>query len=132
MTQSLAAEQPSKGSLWAGRVLSGLATLMLVGSAGMKLSHGAELVQQFTGKFGYPEASLMPIGVVELILAILYAVPATSRTAVVLLTAYLGGAVATHVRAGEPFFAPIVVGVVLWLGLYLRDRRLGFLLPGNR
>jgi hypothetical protein len=118
-----------KGRLWAGRVLSALPVLMLLMSAVMKLRHPPEVVQMFTGKFGYPESALLTLGLLELTCTLLYVLPWTSLFGAVLLTGYLGGAVATHVRVGDPFLAPVAVGVLLWLGLYLRDRRLQALLP---
>jgi hypothetical protein len=98
-------------------------------SAGMKLSHSAQLVPQFVDKFGYRESSLGTIGAVELLCTVLYAIPQTSVLGAVLLTGYLGGAVATHVRVGDPFVAPLVLGVLVWAGLFLRDARLRALLP---
>ncbi len=126
---SLTSQAPSKAQIWGGRVLSALPVLGLLMSAGMKLSHNPQMVPQFTGHLGYPEGTLTPIGITEALCAILYAVPQTSVLGAVLLTGYLGGAVATHVRVGEPFLAPIVLGVLLWGGLFLRDPRLRALLP---
>lgn len=122
-------DSPSKAQLWAGRVVSGLPVLGLLASAGMKLSHAPQLAEQFTHHLGYPESALTPIGVVELLSALLYAVPQTSVLGAILLTGYLGGAVATHVRVGEGFAAPVVLGVLVWLGLFLRDPRLRELTP---
>ncbi len=119
---------PSKGQLWGGRVVSALPVLGLLMSAGMKLSHSPQVVEGFT-HLGYPESTIMPIGVTELLCTILYAVPQTSVLGAILLTGYLGGAVATHVHAGEGFAAPIVLGVLVWLGLFLRDTRLRALVP---
>jgi len=125
----MSAQVPSKAQLWGGRVASALAILMLLMSAGMKLSHSAQMVPQFVEKFGYPERSMGSIGIVELVSTILYAVPQTSVLGAVLLTGYLGGAVATHVRVEDPFLTPVVLGVFLWAGLFLRDQRLRALLP---
>ncbi len=79
--------------------------------------------------YGYPEGALLRITLVEIACALVYAIPRTSILGAILLTGYLGGATATHVRAGEPFFLPLVVGIVVWLGLYLRDGRLRALVP---
>lgn len=117
--------------LWAGRVLSALPVLVLLMSAGMKLSQSEEVVTQFA-KFGYPVNTLVAIGVVEIVCTLLYVIPQTSVLGAILLTGYLGGAVSTHVRVPDPFIAPIVIGIVLWLGLYLRDARLRALLPLRR
>ncbi|APR85666.1 membrane protein [Minicystis rosea] len=119
----------SKRVLWAGRGVSALPVLALTMSAIMKLSRNPQLVEGFTGHFGYPAGSLLPIGVTELLCVILYVVPRTAVLGAILMTGYLGGAVATHVRMGEPFISPIVIGVLAWLGLYLRDSRLTSLVP---
>ena len=120
--------KPSKGMLWGGRVLSALPSLGLLMSAGMKLSHAPQIVEGFT-KFGFSEASLTPIGILELACVITYLVPRTAIFGAILVTAYLGGATVTHVRVGEPFIAPVVLGIFAWLGLYLRDERLRALVP---
>jgi len=119
----------SKGRLWGGRVVSALPVLALVASAIAKLTHAPKLVEQFSGKFGYPETLMTPLGVIELLCAIVYAVPQTSVLGAVLLTGYFGGAVATHVRVADNFASPLVLGVLVWVGLYLRDPRLGALVP---
>ncbi len=119
----------SKGALWGGRVATALPALALVMSAGMKLSRAKPLVEQFTGHFGFPEASLTVIGLVELACVVVYLVPRTAILGAILMTGYLGGAVVTHVRVGEGFVPPIVLGVLAWLGLYLRDERLRALVP---
>lgn len=116
-------------SVHVGRILSGLAAVMLLLSASMKLSHAAGFVATFTDHLGYRESALTPIGVLELGLTVLYLVPKTARAGALLLTAYLGGAVATHVRVGDPFLIPVLLGVVLWAGLTLRDAPLRALLP---
>jgi hypothetical protein len=102
---------------------------MFLMSASMKFMNNPELVKQFVEHFGYPEGALLRIGVLELACVALYAIPQTSVLGAVLLTGYLGGAVATHVRVGDPFMIPVALGVLLWAGLYLRDVRLRALLP---
>jgi DoxX-like family len=119
----------SKGALWGGRVASALPTLALIMSGGMKLTHAPQIVEQFTGKFGFQEGSLTPIGILELACLALYLVPRTAVLGAILLTGYLGGAVVTHVRVGDPFFAPVILGILVWVGLYLRDERLHALVP---
>jgi hypothetical protein len=84
------------------------------------------------GKFGYSAASLTALAVVELTCALLYLVPQTSVLGAILVTGYLGGAVATHVRVGEAFVMPLLLGVIAWVGLFLRDERLRVLLPVRR
>jgi hypothetical protein len=120
---------PTKAALWGGRVMSALPVLVLVFSGLMKVTRNPQFVPPFVDKLGYPESTLLPIGALELMCAILYAIPQTSVLGAVLATGYLGGAVATHVRVGDPFIAPIVPGVLLWGGLFLRDERLRALLP---
>jgi hypothetical protein len=83
-----------------------------------------------TVRLGYPARLLLAIGIVELTCTILYVIPRTSILGAILLTGYLGGATATQVRLEDPwFFFPVVVGVLVWLGLYLRDPRLRELIP---
>ncbi len=95
----------------------------------MKLSHNPEMVKQFQEKFGYQGSMGTPLGIVEALCTILYLIPQTSVLGAVLLTGYLGGAVATHVRIGESPLVPFAVGAIVWLGLYLRVSRLRDLLP---
>jgi len=118
----------SRPLLWTGYVLSALPVLMLLMSAGMKLARVPAAMEGFA-KFGYPESVILPLGIVEITCTALYIIPQTSVLGAILLTGYLGGATATHVRAGEPWFAPVILGVVLWLGLYCRDARIRALVP---
>jgi hypothetical protein len=122
----------SKKRQWAGRIVSGLVILFLLMDAGMKIMKAAAAVQG-TVRVGYPESVVVGIGLVLLASTILYAVPQTSVLGAILLTGYLGGAVATNVRVGNPLFsfvlAPVYVGILTWLGLYLRDPRLRALVP---
>ena len=108
--------------------MSALPVIALVLSASMKLAKPPAVVEGFA-KFGYPENVIAVLGVVELLSAILYAIPRTSVFGAVLLTGFLGGATATHVRVGEPFIAPVILGVLVWGGLFLRDARLRALFP---
>ena len=126
------AEAPKPWRIWGGRVLTVLPILMLLMSAGMKIKRPPEVVDMFVGKFGFPESTLAPLALLEIACAVLYAIPNTSVLGAVLATGYLGGAVATHVRVGDPFFAPLVLGVLVWAGLYLRDERLRALMPLRR
>jgi DoxX-like family len=125
----MAGGSQGKAAVWGGWAASVLPSLLLAASAVMKLSHGAPVVASFTGQFGYRESSLVPIAVVELLCTALYLLPRTQVLGAVLLTGYLGGAVATHARVGDNFVPPIVLGVLLWAGLWLRDGRLRELLP---
>lgn len=122
----------SKKMLWTGRVISGLVVLFLLFDSVGKFLKPAPVVEG-TIKLGYPESAILGLGVVLTACTILYAFPLTSILGAILLTGYLGGAVATHVRVGDPLFSqllfPVYVGVLLWLGLYLRDGRLRALIP---
>lgn len=121
----------SKTNLWIGRIVSGLPALFLLVDGVMKLFKPAVVVEA-TVNLGYSESTIIPIGVVLIICTILYLIPATSVLGAILLTGYLGGAVATHVRAGESLFSivfPVIFGILIWLGLYLRDVRLRALVP---
>jgi hypothetical protein len=118
----------SKASLWTGRILSALAVLLFAFTAMFSLLKPAAAMQGFA-HYGYPESAFFPIAIAELACLILYAIPRTSVLGAILLTGYLGGATATHVRVGEPPIVAIIVGVVVWLGLYLRDPRLRALVP---
>ena len=114
--------------IWAGRITSALPVLLLLFSGAMKLVKPAPVVQAFA-HLGYPESLALRIGILELACTVVYVIPRTSVLGAILLTGYLGGATATHVRIGEPFFMPIVLGVLVWGGLFLRDARLRALLP---
>ncbi len=118
----------SKKVLWAGRIASTLPVLMLLFSGGMKLVKPAFVVEEFA-RLGYTERLALGIGILEVVCAVVYAIPRTSVLGAILLTGYLGGATATHVRIGDPFFAPMVVGLLVWGGLFLRDVRLRALVP---
>ena len=121
----------SKKRLWAGRIISALPALFLLMDAVMKFVKPA-IVVETTVQLGYPESSILGIGIVLLVCTFLYLIPQTSILGGILLTGYLGGAVATQVRVGEglfPVLFPVVVGVLIWLGLYLRDDRLRTLIP---
>ena len=113
----------SKKVLWAGRITSALPVLMLLFSSVMKFVKPASVVEGFV-RLGYPESLAFGIGIVELACTVLYVIPQTSVLGAILLTGYLGGATATHVRIGEPFYMPILLGTLVWAGLFLRDDRL--------
>ena len=118
----------SKKRLWAGRIISGLAVLMLLFSGVMKLMRPVAVVEEF-GRLGYPESLIVGIGILEIFCAVVYLIPRSSILGAILVTGYLGGATATHARIGDPFFMPIVLGVAIWAGLFLRDDRLRALIP---
>ena len=118
----------SKRMLWAGRVAGALPVLMLLFSGTMKLAKPAPVVEEFA-RLAYPESVVLGIGILELACTVVYVIPRTSVLGAILLTGYLGGATATHVRVGDPFVAPVIGGALVWLGLFLRDERLRELIP---
>lgn len=130
--QSVSQTAPvSKKALWIGRIISALPALFLLVDGVMKLFKPAPVVEA-TVKLGYSENVIVPLGIVLLVCTVLYLIPRTAILGAILLTGYLGGAVATHVRAGEgafPILFPIVFGVLIWGGLWLRDERLRGLVP---
>src|SRR5947209_15940039 len=123
MDAGTATAHSSNKMAWAGRIVSGLLVLFLLFTTVFGLIHKAESAKHMAA-YGYPESAFMPISLVLVACTLLYAIPGTSILGAILLTGYLGGATATHVRAGEPFFIPIIVGVLAWLGIFLRDGRL--------
>ena len=112
--------------LWAGRVLSGLAVLFLAFDASMKLLQLAPAMEGTT-QLGYPASTVLPIGVLQAALLVVYLLPRTAVPGAILWTGYLGGAIATHVRVENPWFThilfPIYVAALLWGGLWLRGYR---------
>lgn len=123
---------PSNRAWWTGRIMSGLAVLFLLFDAAMKLARIAPVLEA-TARLGYPTTLAFPIGVLLLICTIAYAIPRSSVLGAILLTGYLGGAVASQVRIGAPLFSqalfPVYVAVLIWGGLYLREKRLQDLVP---
>lgn len=115
-------------SVWVGRVIAVLAGLLFAFSSFMKLKGGAELTQGMA-HLGLPESLVVPLAILEISCVVLYLIPATSVLGAILLTGYIGGAICTHLRVGDPFFIQIALGVFVWLGLYLRDNRLKDLIP---
>lgn len=116
----------SKAARWTGRIMSTLPVLMLVMSGVMKIAQTAEVVKGFAD---WPAGSAVAIGVVELTCTALYLIPRTAVLGAILLVAYLGGATAVSVRLGVNFILPVVFGVFVWGGLWLRDPRLRALTP---
>jgi len=114
--------------LWAGRIVSALPALTLLFSGGMKLAQADAVIEELS-RLGYPEYLVLVIGLLEVGCTVVYLIPQTSVLGAILLTGYLGGATATHVRIGDPFYAPVIVGILVWLGLFLRDKRLRVLIP---
>ena len=129
----IAAAHPARSatvSIWVGRVLSALAIVFLAFDTVIKVLSLAPAVEATT-QLGYGTNLVVTIGLIELVCLALYAIPRTAIVGAVLLTGYLGGAVATHVRAGSSLFQvvfPLIIGALVWGGLALRDKRLRALL----
>jgi len=113
--------QASRAGIWSGRVLSGLISLFLIVDAAAKLALPAVVVEA-SQKVGVHVDTIRPIGAALLLSTVLHLVPRTQIIGAALITAYLGGAVATHVHSGTPFFMPIAMGVLLWVAYALRNR----------
>lgn len=121
----------SKRMLWAGWIVSTLPSLFLLMDGVMKLLKPA-IVVETTVQLGYPDSVILGLGIVLLASTVLYLIPRTAVLGAILLTGYLGGAVATHVRvSAAPFevLFPVIFGALLWGGLFLRDERLRELIP---
>ena len=121
------AAPPSRPQLWAGRFLSMLAVLFMLLDSVIKLVVIQPVVEEFT-RLGYQVSLARGIGILELGLLVIYLIPRTTILGGILLTGYLGGAVVTHLRIGDPIFShilfPVYIGALLWGGVYLRDARL--------
>jgi DoxX-like protein len=119
----------SKGALWAGRMLSALPVFMLLLSGVMKILKLQAVVQGFA-KYGYPESQMVVIGLLEVGCTIVYLIPHFSVLGAILMTGYLGGATASNVRIGDPsFIITVLLGMMVWGGLFFRDERIRALIP---
>jgi len=129
------ADSGSRGALWTGRVLTTLCALFMLFDAISHIAKPTPVVDAFT-RLGFPLSLGVPLGIIELACIALYAVPSTTVFGAVLLTGYLGGAVATNLRAGSPFWSealfPVYFGILIWAGVVLRDRGVLALLLGRR
>ena len=131
MKSEIRADHVSKKLLWTGRIISALPILFMLVDGVMKLFKPAVVVKA-TLELGYPESTIIPIGIVLILCTVLYIIPRTSVFGAILLTGYLGGAVATHVRVEAGIFPvafPFIMGILVWGGLYLRNNRLRTLIP---
>src|SRR5437867_5270210 len=117
--------------LWTGRLLSFVVVAQLLSSAWFRATYHTYAVAEIVAGYGYPESAIVPIVIPECALVVLYLVPQTSVLAAIVMTGYLGGAVAAHLRITDTARAAIPLGVVIpvWGGLYLRDSRIRQLLP---
>lgn len=120
--------------LWTGWTLSALVVLQLLASAWFRATHHAAAVAEIVTGYGFPESAIVPIILAECVLVLLYLVPRTSVLAAIVMTGYLGGAVAAHLRVADTarVAIPLLVGILAWGGLYLRDRRIRQLVPFRR
>lgn len=118
----------SKSVLWTGRVLSVLPCLMLAFSGVMKFNRSPSLEEGFAHLQLNIDLAVS-LGVLELACMVIYLIPRTAVLGAILLTGYLGGAMLTHLRVGDPWIVQSLLGVALWAGLWLRDPRLRVLIP---
>jgi hypothetical protein len=124
----------SKRMVWTGRVLSGLMALLFISDGVGHLMKPAPVLEAFA-RLGYPLSASVGIGVLALICTAIYVTPKTSVLGAILLTGYLGGAVSTHVRAGSSLFEtvfPVILGALVWTGIFVRDAQLRMLIPLRR
>ena len=118
----------SKAMRWTGYAVSAAPALMLCAGGIMKLMGGDTLKEGFD-HLGWDANLAIGLAIVELSCTLFYLIPQTAVLGAILLTGYMGGAIATHVRIGEPFVMQLLLGMVVWLGLYLRDARIRALIP---
>lgn len=131
--ESGTARLPKGPILWVGRIVTAVPILLMIFSASMKFTDNPRMLDEFVNRFGYAASVAPVLGVIELACVVLYAIPRTAVLGAILLTGYLGGAVATHVRIGDPSFViPLGLGVVAWAGIFFREERLHALLPLRR
>jgi len=124
-------EAASGKAVWSGRVITAVVSLLFLFSAGLKFMGGAEVKEGMT-HLGLPESMIIPLGILELACTVVYLIPATSVLGAILLAGYIGGAICTHWRVGDPFLPQVAIGLVIWLGVYLREPRLRALIPVRR
>jgi hypothetical protein len=125
----------SSSSLWAGRILSGLAALFMIFDGVIHVLKISPVVEGFA-QLGFPLSVAVPLGIVEVVCVALYLYPRTSVLGAILLTGYLGGAIATQVRVAAPLLSttlfPVYIALLVWGGLYLRDDRVRAMIPLRR
>jgi MFS family permease len=121
----------SRKAVVVGWVLSALAALLFVFSAFMKFKGGPAL-DQGMAHLGMPTSMVLPLAILELTCVAIYLIPPTAVLGAILLAGYVGGTIVTHWRVGDLFIVNIVLGIVVWLGLYLREPRLRDLIPLRR
>jgi hypothetical protein len=132
--KDMEANNISRSRLWTARIMSGLVILFMIVDAGFKFVNSPEAIKATTD-LGYSEHHLVPLGVMALIATTLYVIPTTAVLGAVLLTGYFGGAIATHFRLGNPLFShtlfPTYLAILMWGGLWLRNKNLRTVFPFN-
>jgi DoxX-like protein len=118
----------SRKVVWIGRVISVLPCLVFLFSAFLKLKGGPEIAKGIE-HLQLPASMVLPLAMLEIMVVVVYLIPATSVLGAILYTGYIGGAMLTHWRVGEQFYLHIVIGILVWLGLWLREERLRALIP---
>jgi DoxX-like protein len=133
MMQSAVQPAPtSKAMVWSGYIISALPVLALLFAGGIKLTKSASMVQGMA-QYGFPANLVLVIGILEVACTIIYVIPRTAVLGAILMTAFLGGATVANVRVGNPsYVVTVVLGILVWLGLYLRDGRVRELIPLRR
>lgn len=124
-------ERISKGRLWTGRIISALVVLFLLFDSITKIFKVRAVIEA-SAQLGFPLSAIVTIGITLLACTVLYVIPQTAVLGAILLTGYLGGAVATQARVGNPMFEmlfPIIFGALAWAGIFLREPRLSTLIP---
>ncbi len=117
--------------VWTGRILSLLVSLAFLMSASMKFKGGND-VKKGMEHLGIPESLVIPLAILEVSCVVVYAIPQTAVLGAILLTGYIGGAICSHLRVGDVFIVQVIIGLVIWLGLFLREERLWSLIPFRR
>ncbi len=119
--------------VWAGRIISALICVPFLFSAMTKFNpNPGEEIKKGLEHIGISQGMMLPLGVVELLCVLIYAIPQTAVLGAVLLTGYMGGTIITHWRVGDAFILNIIFGLVIWLGIYLREPRLHSVLPWRK
>ena len=121
-------EAASGKVVWTGRVITIVVSLLFFFSAALKFMGGAEVKERMAHR-GLPESMIIPLGILELACTVVSLIPATSVLAAILLAGYMGGAICTHWRVGDPFLPQVGIALVVWLAIYLREPRLRALIP---
>ena len=120
---------PVDKKIWLGRIMTTLAALPFCLSAFMKFARAPQLLDGWTSHFGWPESLILTIAILEVTSVVLYLIPKISVLGAIILTGYLGGAISTHVRIGEGVVVHVIIGLLIWGGLYFREPRLREILP---